>query len=172
MRREQWAWALYDWGNSAFAVTVMAGFFPAFYKSVYAGELSAADSTATLGFANALASLIIALAAPILGTLADMGGYKKRLLATFAFIGIVMSAALALVAQGAWELALLCFILATVGFAGGNLFYDALLPSVASVQKRLGLRCRLRTGISGGWIAVCPEPGDVPGARVVWYRRA
>jgi len=125
------AWALYDWANSAFATTVMAGFFPVFFKQYWANGRGAADSTFLLGTANSIASLMIVLSAPVLGAIADRGGAKKRFLAFFAFIGTTMTAGLFLVAQGHWALALAVYIAGVLGFSGGNIFYDALLVDVA-----------------------------------------
>jgi UMF1 family MFS transporter len=64
--KEQWSWAFYDWANSAFATTVMAGFFPLFYKSYWASSFLAQESTAILGTINSIAGLIIMFLAPIL----------------------------------------------------------------------------------------------------------
>ena len=61
------SWVMYDWANSAFATTVMAGFFPVFFKSYWATGMSATESTVRLGTANALASLLVVLLAPLLG---------------------------------------------------------------------------------------------------------
>jgi UMF1 family MFS transporter len=136
-RRRLLAWAAYDWANSAFATTVMAGFFPVFFRQYWnpAGTLDAAI-TWRLGLANSLASIIVALAAPLLGALADQVGGKKRLLGTFAFLGAAMTAALWLVGRGHWQLAVWLYALASIGFAGGNVFYDALLVGVAPPERR------------------------------------
>ena len=56
--KQVWGWALYDWANSAFATTVMAGFFPIFFKQYWSYGADVNTSTAQLGFANAIASLI------------------------------------------------------------------------------------------------------------------
>ena len=88
------AWAMYDWANSAFATTVMAGFFPLFFKLYYSAGSDALISTAQLGFSNSIASLVVALIAPILGAIADSGFYKKKFLLFFAAIGILMTASL------------------------------------------------------------------------------
>ncbi len=124
------AWSLYDWANSAFATTVMAGFFPVFFKQFWSQGVAATESTYRLGFANSLASLVVVCLAPMLGALADQGGAKKRFLLFFASMGIVMTGALYLVAQGDWVVALSLYALAVLGFVGGNVFYDALLVSV------------------------------------------
>lgn len=135
-RRQVFAWAMYDWANSAFATTVMAGFFPLFFKQFYAAGNDVVTSTAQLGFSNSVASLAVALIAPVLGAVADAGLYKKRFLLFFAVIGILMSAALSLVDRGMWELAALVYVAASVGFAGSNIFYDSLLPTVAGHSER------------------------------------
>ncbi|MET0065149.1 MAG: MFS transporter [Candidatus Thiodiazotropha sp.] len=124
------AWSLYDWANSAFATTVMAGFFPVFFKQFWSQGVVATESTYRLGMANSLASLVVVCLAPLLGALADQAGAKKRFLLFFASMGIVMTGALYLVAQGNWVAALSLYALAVLGFVGGNVFYDALLISV------------------------------------------
>ena len=124
-------WALYDWANSAFATTVLAGFFPILFKEYWNAGVDAATSTARLGEASSLASLIVALLAPLLGAIADRAGRRKAGLFAFTALGVVMTGALGMVEKGQWQLASLCFILAQIGFAGGLGFYDALLVSVA-----------------------------------------
>ncbi|MDD5372601.1 MAG: MFS transporter [Sulfurimonas sp.] len=131
-KRTIYSWALYDWANSAYATTVMAGFFPVFFKSYYSTDIEATLSTAHLGFANSISSFIIVLIAPLLGAMADSSSLKKRFLFLFAYLGILMSAALALVSQGDWQLAAFIYILGNIGFMGADTFYDALLPSISS----------------------------------------
>ncbi|MGD8572492.1 MAG: MFS transporter [Gammaproteobacteria bacterium] len=130
------SWALYDWANSAFATTVMAGFFPVFYKQYWAtGELTA-TSTFQLGVGNAVASLVIVLCAPLFGAIADAGRYKKRFLVGFAMLGIAATALLYWVGKGEWAAAISLYGAATLGFMGANVFYDALILNVSSVQNR------------------------------------
>ena len=134
-RKSIWSWALYDWANSAFATTVMAGFFPLFFKEYWADPGNPNESTFYLGMANSIASIIIAALAPFLGAIADRGTAKKKLLFLFAFLGIIMTGGLWIVAQGHWQMAALFYVLAAMGFAGGNIFYDSLLPHIASGEK-------------------------------------
>lgn len=134
-KRSIFAWAFYDWANSAFATTVMAGFFPVFFSAYWAVGSSSQQGTFYLGVANSLGSLIVALLAPFLGAIADWGSYKKRLLAFFALLGSVMTASLYVLQLGNWPMAVLFYSLAVVGFSGANTFYDALLPFVASEKK-------------------------------------
>jgi UMF1 family MFS transporter len=126
-----WGWAIYDWANSAFATTVMAGFFPIFFKSYWSAGANVNQSTAMLGLGNSAASLLLALAAPLLGALADRASARKRLLLVFAYCGAAATAGLFLIGKGQWEAALLLYVVGILGFSGANLFYDALLPEVA-----------------------------------------
>jgi len=126
------AWCLYDWANSAFAATVMAALFPPFYRSLAkAGGLAPHQATAAWGYTTAFALLLIALAAPILGAVADHTGSKKRFTAFFAGLGVLATLCLVIPGPGAWRLATAVFLLGNLGFAGANIFYDALLPHLA-----------------------------------------
>ncbi len=122
---------MYDWANSAFATTVIAGFFPIFFKLYWSAEADVNTSTAQLGVGNSLSSLLVALMAPVLGAFADRSSYKKRFLTFFAYLGVLMTAALFWVGQGQWEWAILVYALGVIGFSGSNVFYDSLLPEVA-----------------------------------------
>ncbi|MBD3241797.1 MAG: MFS transporter [Chitinivibrionales bacterium] len=134
-RRAVAGWILYDWANSAFALSVMAAFFPVFFKRYWCAGYDVSFSTIRLNLGNAVAGVCIAILAPVLGALADAGRKRKRFLLLFMLVGTTMSAALALVEQGAWQTALAVFVVANIGFSGANLFYDSLLPSVAPPGK-------------------------------------
>jgi UMF1 family MFS transporter len=130
------SWAFYDWANSAFATTVMAGFFPIFFKSYWAGDLTGPESSAWLGTANSVSGLVIVCIAPFLGALADITNKKKLFLGLFAFLGIITTGSLFFIAQGMWVTAMMVYIFACIGFSGGNVFYDSLLINVSSDQNR------------------------------------
>lgn len=134
-RRELWSWALYDWANSAFATTVIAGFFPLFFKQYWSSGADVSHSTFQLGAANSVASLLVAVAAPVLGAIADRGAAKKRFLLAFAALGVAMTAGLYFAEQGQWLTAALLYAGASVGFAGSIVFYDSLIVSVASPEQ-------------------------------------
>ena len=136
INKEVLSWAFYDWANSAFATTVMAGFFPIFFKSYWAGELSGPESSAWLGTANSISGLAIVCIAPFLGALADITNKKKLFLGLFAFLGIITTGSLFFIAQGMWLTAMLVYIFACIGFSGGNVFYDSLLINVSSTENR------------------------------------
>ena len=109
----------------------MAGFFPLFFKQYWNDGVSATESTFRLGLANGTASLVVALLAPLVGAIADKGGARVRLLALFTVLGAAMTAALYLVEKGDWVAASLLYIGASLGFWGGNQFYDSLITDVA-----------------------------------------
>jgi len=134
-RKAIWGWALYDWANSAFATTVMAGFFPLFFKQYWSYGTDVNISTAQLGFGNSIASLIVALMAPILGAIADKGSAKKKFLIFFAYLGVLMTAALFLVKEGQWGWAIFVYAMGIIGFSGANVFYDSLLPGIVGEKK-------------------------------------
>jgi UMF1 family MFS transporter len=125
------SWGLYDWGNSAFATTVMAGFFPVFFSQYWSAGADTELTTARLGYANAAAGLVIALLAPFLGAIADRGGRRRRMLFVFTLLGTLSTLALFFLAQGQWLAAAALFALGSIGFNGGIVFGDALLLDVA-----------------------------------------
>ena len=134
-KRAVWSWAFYDWGNSAYSTTVMAGFFPLFFKEYWADPHNPNQSTFYLGMANSIASIVVASLAPLLGSIADQGSAKKKFLTFFAFLGVIMTGGLWMVSQGNWQMAVLFYVIATIGFASGNVFYDSLLPGLASEER-------------------------------------
>ncbi len=129
--RRVFSWALYDWANSAFATTVLAGFFPAFFKDYWSADVAVSTSTFQLGVGHSLASALMVILAPALGAIADTGSAKKRFLGFFTALGVAATAALYLIAQGDWLFALGVFVLANLGFSAANAFYDSLIVGVA-----------------------------------------
>ena len=131
-RRRVRAWALYDWANSAFATTILAAVLPVYYSQVAGRTLgSAAQATAYWTATLSISLIVVAVLAPILGTISDLKRGKKGMLAASVLVGAVGVSLLVFVGTGDWLIASLAFILARIGFAAGNVFYDALLPHVA-----------------------------------------
>ena len=131
LRRPVWSWALVDWANSAFATTVMAGFFPVFFKQYWSVGVEVTESTFRLGIANTIASAFIALGAPLLGAVADRAGRRMFLLMLATFLGATMSCGLYWAGQGQWELASALYVLGSLGFWWNSQFSDSLLTDVA-----------------------------------------
>ena len=134
-RRPVFGWAMYDWANSSFACTVMAGFFPLFFKQFWNAGVPATESTFHLGIANGVASFIVALMAPLVGAIADKGSARVRLLGLFTVLGAATTAGMFFVSKGDWLTASILYVVASLGFWGGNQFYDSLLTDVSEEHE-------------------------------------
>jgi UMF1 family MFS transporter len=134
-KKQIFSWCLYDWANSAFALTVMAGFFPVFFKTFWSVGVEPTISTARLGFGNAVAGLIVAILSPLMGAVADAGRAKKKFLVFFIITGATSSGMLFFIGQGQWIAALVIFIIASVAYNSGNLFYDSLLVDICEKKS-------------------------------------
>ena len=135
MTKEEKSWILQDFGNSAYSITITTAILPLFFKSVAASHLADATSTAYWGYANSLATLLIALLAPLLGTIADFKGVKKKLFAAFTLVAILSSAMLATVGEGQWIYALVIYVITAVAFNGSSIYYDAFLTDVTTDER-------------------------------------
>ena len=134
-KKRLYSWALYDWANSAFSTTVMAGFFPLFFKNYWSAGVDPVMTTARLGTAISVASFIMASLSPFLGALADLRGYKKTFVFVFMMMGALSCAWLSQIGEGQWYFAMLAYGLAMMGFNASSVFYDSLLPSVAKDKE-------------------------------------
>jgi len=134
LNKDALSWALYDCANSAFVLTVIAGFFGPFYHDYWSGGSEKAFFWQ--GITVSVASLIVALIAPFLGVLADQAHLKKKFLCIFMLIGAVSTAGFYLPGRGNWQLASIIYILGFIGFAAGNIFYDSLLFRVSNENNR------------------------------------
>ena len=127
---------MYDWANSAFTTTVLAGFFPVFFRRVYCEGAPPVVVTNRLASASSLSILVVVLLAPILGAIADGAARRKWALTLFMLVGSGATAVLAAVGKGNWFSAAALFALANVGFSMANVFYDSLLLAVAADNQR------------------------------------
>jgi len=164
--KQVWSWVCYDWANSVFATIVIAGFFPIVFKQYWASDLSTEESTFWLGSANSLASLLVVLLAPLLGSLADCGGIRKRLLLLFMSIGVLATFMFYTIPAGMWLWILLVYIIGILGFMSANVFYDALLVNVSQnhhIDRVSGLGFGF--GYLGGGLALtfCVYMTEQPG---------
>ncbi len=126
------AWATYDWANSAFTTTVMAGFVPVLFKEYWGAGADASETSFRLGLTNSLASLVVAILAPALGAIADAGGNRKRFLLVCTALGVIATAWLATLGRGEWMTAAAVFGFGVVAFSAAMIFYDALLMDVST----------------------------------------
>lgn len=135
MTKQERSWILYDWANSAYSLAITTATLPIFFKSVAAYNLDSATSTAYLGYTNSIATLIISILAPILGSIADYKGYKKKFFTVFFLIGVLSTSLLSAVAEGDWILCIMIYIFSVIGFSGSNIFYDAFLTDITNVSR-------------------------------------
>lgn len=147
-RREIWGWGLYDFANSPFATTILAVIFNRYFAEVLAGG-EAGVALSVFGrslrvpgvtfftYTLAAAMLIVAVLAPLLGAIADSSGSKKKFLAFFCYLGVGATGMLYFADAGQYWRGAIFFVLAQIGFAAGNVFYNAFLPEI-STPKNIG----------------------------------
>ncbi|MEM8858927.1 MAG: MFS transporter [Chloroflexota bacterium] len=131
------SWAMYDWANSAFILTIVTAVLPIYYSDVAGANLpSQATATQYWSLTLSISVLIVALLSPILGTVSDILRGKKKFLAAFTGLGVIGTALLYFVQSGDWLMASIFFIIGRVGFGSAVVFYDALLPHVAKEEDQ------------------------------------
>jgi UMF1 family MFS transporter len=130
--RSRLAWYSYDIGNSAYAAVVLLAIYAAYFKEHVVGGV---EGSRLWGLSVGIAMLVVAAISPVLGVIADFAGRKKRFLLFFTALACLATAALYFVRQGDVLAGMLLFILAEIGYRGGQVFYNALLPEVADREE-------------------------------------
>jgi UMF1 family MFS transporter len=131
-RPELRAWAMYDWALSGLQTVITTAIFPIYFVRVAAAHLPGSAGTQLYARANTIAMLIVAIASPLLGAIADYKGNKKAFLAFFTVIGTSGAAAMFFIHRGDVALASSLFIVALIGGSGCLVFYESLLPHIAA----------------------------------------
>lgn len=149
MNKKIFSWALYDWANSVFYTTVMAGFFPIFFKKYWSSEADAILSTERLGWVLGVSGFMLAVLAPTLGVISDKKRGKKKLLFSTMLAGVLCSMGLYFVPQGGWPAAAVLYGTALFMASASVVFNDAMLPSVCE-ESELGFVSSL--GYSLGYL--------------------
>jgi UMF1 family MFS transporter len=150
MTKQEKSWVFYDWANSAYSILITTAVFPLYFKAAAENAgLAGSTSTAYWGYANSFATLLISICAPILGTIGDFRGFKKRLFTFFVTLGIVFTALLAVVPNDQWLILLFCYIITVIGFGGANIFYDAFLVDITTEDRMNKISSR---GFAMGYI--------------------
>ncbi len=131
-RRPRWSWYFYDFGNSAYASVILLAVYSAYFKNAVVGG---AEGTRLWALSVGIAAVIVAIASPILGTIADYTKAKKTFLILFTGLSVVFTALLFFVRKGDVFTGMLFFILAEIGYRAAQVFYDALLTSVSTPEN-------------------------------------
>ena len=131
-RRERWSWYLYDFGNSAYAAVVLLAVYSAYFQGKVVGG---AEGSRLWGYAVGIAMFVVAVISPILGTLADFAGSKKRFLLFFTAMACLFTATLFFARPGAVVIGMGFFILAEIGYRAAQVFYNGLLPEIAAPEE-------------------------------------
>jgi MFS transporter, UMF1 family len=156
-RKKAWfGWCMYDWANSAFATVILAALLPVYFvalvpdsgASLLGGKL-VMPASALWGYSVSLSMLLVAIIAPYLGSVADRHGWNRRLLAIFCLLGATATCLLVFAGPGDYLLTAALFVVANIGFAGGNVFYNAFLPALAAPGEMDRLSAR---GFALGYI--------------------
>lgn len=125
------SWALYHWAENAFGTSVTVAILPIYYSTVAASSLTPNQATVYWGYTNTIALIIVAILAPLLGTIANLFGIRKKLLAIFAAVAIFTTATLYIVTTGDWLMASVIFIVSSISFAMADVLHDSFLPHIA-----------------------------------------
>jgi len=141
-KREIFGWAMYDFANSAFATTILAVIFNQYFATVVAGGEKGVEilgfrlhGASFFTFAVSLSMVISALFSPLLGAVADTSGSKKKFLMTFCYTAVLFTGLLYYVHAGDYWKGAIFFIVANIGFAEGNVFYNAFLPQISNEEN-------------------------------------
>lgn len=130
------SWIMQDWANSAYSIMVTTAVFPLYYKAIAEGAgVSGSDSTAYLGYANSIATLVVSILAPVLGAIADYKGFRNPMFTMGTMLGILATMGFAFAPSGQWEYLLVLYAISSIGFSAANIFYDASIMDATTLGR-------------------------------------
>jgi MFS transporter, UMF1 family len=135
-------WAMYDWANSVYSLVITSSIFPAYYEGVTSGRSITFlgrvynQPSALYNYAVAFSFLFVACISPLLSSIADSFGNKKRFMQFFCVMGSLSCCAMYWFEKDNPQLGIVLFILASIGFGGSLVFYNAYLPEIAAVEDQ------------------------------------
>ena len=132
LSREIKAWISYDLGNSAFATTVLAAFFPIFYNQYWSSNIDSTLSAQYLSWTLVISNLTLLFTAPLIGAITDISKSTKKLFISMVMISIIGTGLLYTLEAGLWLYALIFFGIANYFFSASNVIYDKILVQIAS----------------------------------------
>ncbi len=132
-RRAVLAWALYDFGNSAYSAVVLTFLFSTYFSDAVAPDNISGTSLWAWGLT--VSGLTVAFLSPFMGALADAGGFRKRFLFGFTLLAVLATASLYTVLPGQVTKALILFVTSSIAMEMGMVFYNAFLPDIAPADK-------------------------------------
>jgi UMF1 family MFS transporter len=164
-KKQSWfGWCMYDWANSAFATVILSAVLPVYFVSLvpdegarisFLGFSRTFRASALWGYAVSCSMLIVAVSSPYLGNIADRLGIHRKFLFTYCLLGALATSLLFFATPGKFLFASFLFIIANIGFAGSNVFYNAFLPKLAANHELDRLSSRgFAFGYIGGGLAL------------------
>ena len=132
LSKEVKAWISYDLGNSAFATTVVAAFFPIFYNQFWASNIDSVLSAEYLSWTLVISNVALLFTAPLIGAVTDISKTTKKLFISMVLISIICVGLLFFVEAGSWIYALIFFGIANYFFSASNVLYDKILVQITS----------------------------------------
>ncbi|MCP4213379.1 MAG: MFS transporter, partial [bacterium] len=152
-KRERWAWYLYDFGNSAYAAVVLLAVYSAYFQGQVVGG---AEGSRLWGLSVGIAMLIVAVTSPFLGAIADYSGAKKKFLLFYTIMACVFTAGLFFAEAGRVALGMGFFIIAEIGYRSSQVFYNALLPEIATPEEMGEVFCNGWASATAGTVVSLP----------------
>ena len=126
---------MYDWAVSALQTTVLVAVFPIYFVRVAGANMPESGALQGLETANTIAAVLVAILSPILGAISDFAAAKKKMLAASMLVGASAVAGMFFVQRGDATLALVLFVISLIGATASMVFYEALLPHIASNRE-------------------------------------